>query len=103
MGIFFQFFSRKSAIFKFFTNSKGSDLNKKMRVVAGTQGDAPLIFLVIRQQEFLGCRHESRGQPSTFSCHIPSGDKKQFRVVAMSHGDNTQLFCVAFFWQQEKS
>ena len=66
MGIFFQVFPRKPAIFKFWTNFKGSDLNKKLMVVAGTQGDNPSIFLVIRQQEFLGCRHESRRQPSTF-------------------------------------
>ena len=81
MGIFFKVFARKHAILMFWINFKGGNQKNKIE----------------------GCRHESRRQPSTFSCHLPSGDRIFFWVVAVSHGDDHQLFCLAFFWRQEKS
>ena len=77
MGIFFQVFPRKPAIFKFWTNFKGSHLNKKLMVVAWTQGDNPLIF---------------SSYPAT----------RIFRLSPWIMATTLNFF-FAFFWQQEKN
>ena len=47
----------------------------KLKVVA--KGNSPLIFSGHPATNFLvGCCRESLQQPSTFSCHVPSSDKK---------------------------
>ena len=103
MGIFERFLLENMQYSSFGSILREAIKTTKLRVVAGIQNRNPSFFSGHPATRIcLGCRHESQQQPLTFSCHIPSDNKKKTRVVAMSHGDDPQFFLVAVFWQQEK-
>ena len=127
MGIFFQVFPRKPAIFKFWTNFKGSDLNKKLMVVAGTQGDNPSIFSsypatrIFRLSPWVTAttlnffflafsgnknkiesrRHESWRRPSTFLLPF-FGNKKKIESRCHESRRRPSTFCCLFLAKKKK-
>ena len=96
MGIFFKVLARKHAVSMYF----GSLLREPIdQVVALSQGDNQHIFGHLsssNNKKIADCCPASRRQPSTFSIHLPSGDKDELRVVAVRHGDDLQLFLSTF-------
>ena len=96
MGIFFKVLARKHAVSMYF----GSLLREPIdQVVALSQGDNQHIFGHLsssNNKKIADCCPASRRQPSTFSIHLPSGDKDELRVVAVRHSDDPQLFISTF-------
>ena len=128
MGIFFQVFPREPVIFKFWTNFKGSDLNKKLMVVAGTQGDNPSIFSSYpatrifrlspwvtattlnflvwffsgKKKKIESRRHESWQRPSTFLLPF-AGNKKKIESRRHESRRRPSTFLLPFSGNKKKN